>query len=74
MQQYDFVIELNPALLPRYYQNIHVDQSVWAKTGKYANATVPNNGPQLVLPAYDQAQLLFNDLSVSNAAGGLGWH
>ncbi|KAH8096858.1 Nrap protein [Cristinia sonorae] len=63
-KQYDFIIELNPALLPRYYQNIHVNPSVWARKGKYANVVDQDkDNHSTVQPGYDPAWRLFNDLS-----------
>ncbi|SPO26844.1 uncharacterized protein UTRI_04157_B [Ustilago trichophora] len=38
MEHYDFLIHLNPTVLPRYAENVHADPSVWgAKRAKYAN-------------------------------------
>ena len=62
---YDVVVQLNPTILPRYYQNIVADVSVW-KAGKYANSSIlqqnEEQGP--LLPCFDPARLLFNDLQV----------
>lgn len=33
------MIHLNPALLPRYTQNLHADPSVWRKTREFRNRT-----------------------------------
>ncbi|THH22517.1 hypothetical protein EUX98_g8176 [Antrodiella citrinella] len=63
VQQYDFIVELNPALLPRYHQNIIADPTVWARKAKYANVEVAEGSHSATQPGYDPAQLLFNDLS-----------
>ncbi|TCD66882.1 hypothetical protein EIP91_000780 [Steccherinum ochraceum] len=63
-QQYDFLIGLNAELLPRYYQNIRADPSVWDRKGKYANiGSTRETRSSPVQPGYDPAQLLFDDLS-----------
>ena len=38
MDDYDFVLELNPAVAPRYFQNIDADPTVWASKGSERGA------------------------------------
>ncbi|KAJ7242747.1 Nrap protein [Mycena haematopus] len=55
---YDFVVRMDPATLPRYAQNI--DSSL-AIGGRYAN--LPREDSSTVLrPGFDPAQLLYDDL------------
>lgn len=54
-------MELDPAVLPRYHQNIQADASVWARKGKYANARADDETARL-LPGFDPARLLYDDL------------
>jgi len=64
---YDFVIELLPSSLTRYLHNVTVDQNLLLmKRGKYANKTkADENGVvAMIMPGFDPAQLLFNDLQV----------
>ncbi|KAI0718445.1 Nrap protein [Cerioporus squamosus] len=58
---YDFVVELNPALSPRYYQNVDADPSVWAAKGKYANA-LPKDTVSAVMPGFDPMTMFHDDL------------
>ncbi|KAI0748842.1 Nrap protein [Fomes fomentarius] len=63
---YDFVLEVNPAGVPRYYQNLDADETVWAGAkGKYANA-LPKNGPLSItstaMPGFDPVATYFDDL------------
>ncbi|KAF9808684.1 hypothetical protein IEO21_07796 [Rhodonia placenta] len=60
-EHYDFIVELDPAVLPRYHQNIQADASVWARKGKYANARADDETARL-LPGFDPARLLYDDL------------
>ncbi|RDX41283.1 Nrap protein [Lentinus brumalis] len=58
---YDFVVELNLALSPRYYQNVDADASVWAAKGKYANA-LPKEPVSAVMPGFDPMTMFHDDL------------
>lgn len=61
-QDYDFVVNLNPTVLPRYAQNISPNEALLSK-GKFANAQAKNEEQQeLVLPGFDPAKLLFTDI------------
>lgn len=57
---YDIVLELDPAVLPRYYQNIDPDESVWSKS----RVDLPTDGDTVSRPGFDPARMLFNDLQV----------
>ncbi|KAJ7510322.1 Nrap protein [Mycena galericulata] len=55
---YDFIIRMNPAVLPRYAQNI--DSSL-ATSGRYANLP-REDSPAAPRPGFDPARLLYDDL------------
>ena len=65
MDDYDFVLELNPAVAPRYFQNIDADPTVWASKGKYANAVPKDGASGAVMPGFDPVALFYKDLRVS---------
>ncbi|KAH9949745.1 Nrap protein [Amylocystis lapponica] len=60
-EHYDFIIELDPVSLPRYYQNIAADPAVWAKRGKYVNLPLRETEQGLSV-GFDPAEMLFDDL------------
>lgn len=53
---YDIVIQLNPTVLPRYYQNVNADSSVWTR-GSHLGIT--ESTPR---PGFDPLPLFFADL------------
>ncbi|KAF7375127.1 Mannose-6-phosphate isomerase [Mycena sanguinolenta] len=55
---YDFVVRMDPAALPRYAQN--VDSSL-AIGGRYANLP-REDSPAVLRPGFDPARLLYDDL------------
>jgi len=57
---YDFLVQLDPKVLPRYFHNIYSDNNLLLKRGKYANKLNEKEIP--VLPEFDPARLLFDDL------------
>ncbi|KAI0030094.1 Nrap protein [Vararia minispora EC-137] len=62
---YDFVVQLEQATLPRYFQNIVADPVVWARRSKYANmAQDPSEKNVVVRPGFDPAQMFIDDLRV----------
>ena len=66
LDDYDFVIHLDPAVLPRYYQNLLADDTIWASKIKYRNV-VPKHDDQILSQpkiGFDPAQLFFRDLQV----------
>jgi U3 small nucleolar RNA-associated protein 22 len=63
-EDYDLIIQLKPAVLPRYFQNVVVDPVVWSQKGGYANMQ-PRMDDLTPRPGFDPAQLLFDDLKVS---------
>ncbi|KAF6752889.1 pre-rRNA processing protein Utp22 [Ephemerocybe angulata] len=60
-QDYDFVVQLNPSVLPRYVHNIAANEGLLGK-GKFANARAKDQDQDLVLPGFDPAKSLFTDL------------
>lgn len=66
---YDFIIHLDPGVLPRYCQNVRADATVWrGSKGKYTNLKLVNEVETLdqrFRPGFDPARLFFGDLSVS---------
>ena len=67
---YDILLKLDPSILPRYLQNVNADATLLTKRGKYANKTQGDETVGL-MPGFDPAQLLFNDLRVSQKEKGL---
>ena len=63
-EDYDFLVRLNPSVLPRYVHNIAADEKLLSKSGKFANAVAKNQDQELVRPGFDPARSLFNDLQV----------
>ncbi|KZT00334.1 Nrap protein [Laetiporus sulphureus 93-53] len=62
-EHYDFLIEFDPTVLPRYAQNVRADPAVWETKGKYANAkAIPASSSSAVLPGFDPVQALSDDL------------
>ncbi|KAH9912225.1 Nrap protein [Fomitopsis serialis] len=59
---YDFVVELEPALLPRYAQSVEADPAVWARNRKYANARAEDGGGAQLLVGFDPARMFYEDL------------
>lgn len=56
---YDFVVKLRPAVLPRFFQNVTADTAVWINSG---NASQKGEAP--VRPGFDPAQTYLDDLTV----------
>ncbi|KAJ7183097.1 Nrap protein [Mycena filopes] len=55
---YDFIVRMDSAVLPRYAQNI---DSALAAGGKYANLP-RGDSPTVLRPGFDPARLLYDDL------------
>ena len=60
---YDLVIQLNPKLLPRYFHNVNLDIKHLDEQKKYANNKQLDKNV-VVLPGFDPARSLFDDLKV----------
>lgn len=60
---YDVLIQLDQAVLPRYFQNVAIDSRALSRGGKYANLP-PTESDPVVRPGFDPARLLFSDLQV----------
>ena len=63
MDGYDFVIHLEPSVLPRYAQNVLPDETVWSNALKHVN--VQANSRPGVLVGFDPAKELLEDLQVN---------
>jgi U3 small nucleolar RNA-associated protein 22 len=61
---YDFVIQLNPKVLPRYLHNVNLDIKHLHEQKKYANNKQQDKKNVVVLPGFDPARSLFDDLKV----------
>jgi U3 small nucleolar RNA-associated protein 22 len=61
---YDVLVQLNPKVLPRYFHNIDPDNNLFLKRGVYANIFHEKKDMAAVLPGFDPARLLFDDLQV----------
>ncbi|KXN85109.1 U3 small nucleolar RNA-associated protein 22 [Leucoagaricus sp. SymC.cos] len=60
-EDYDFIVQLDPSLLPRYMHNVAVNPDKLSKRGKYANKMLDGQDP-VVRPGLDPARMLFDDL------------
>lgn len=58
---YDFVVKLQPAVLPRYFQNVFGTPPIWAD--KHANSQPDDRGWPLP-PGFDPAEAYLDDLTV----------
>jgi hypothetical protein len=54
---YDFVVKLRPAVLPRYFQNVIADTTVWIND-------TSRSGEALTRPGFDPAEKYLDDLAV----------
>ncbi|TFY65726.1 hypothetical protein EVG20_g5372 [Dentipellis fragilis] len=61
VDDYDFVVQLEPSVLPRYTQNVVADPTAWARKGKFANLQ-RQDGTPVVRPGFDPAQLFLDDV------------
>ncbi|PIL27250.1 hypothetical protein GSI_10394 [Ganoderma sinense ZZ0214-1] len=71
-EDYDFVAELDPGVLSRYYQNVSANPSAWSSKTKYVNIALASSVAP-VLPGFDPAATLFADLKVCYAPFNLGY-
>jgi U3 small nucleolar RNA-associated protein 22 len=60
-EDYDFVIKLQPAVLPRYFQNITANPSIWVDKRAYASSA-DGEGP--LRPGFDPVETYLDDLTV----------
>ncbi|KAF5381659.1 hypothetical protein D9615_005551 [Tricholomella constricta] len=58
---YDFIVRLDAAILPRYFHNVTVDAELLSRHGTYANLLQEDQAAG-VRPGFDPARLLFCDL------------
>jgi len=61
-EDYDFLIQLDPAVLPRYFQNVMVDPGILINASRYANLSMADAFSTQIRPGFDPAQLLFDDI------------
>ena len=54
---YDFVVKLRPAVLPRYFQNVTADTAVWINDAS-------QNSEAIARPGFDPAEKYLDDLTV----------
>jgi U3 small nucleolar RNA-associated protein 22 len=59
---YDFVVHLEPSVLPRYAQSVLPDETVWTGALKHVNVQATSNPSVLV--GFDPAKELLDDLQV----------
>lgn len=60
---YDFLVNLDESLLPRYHHNVMADASLLSKRGRPTNSSDASENIT-TSPGLDPAKLLFNDLRV----------
>jgi U3 small nucleolar RNA-associated protein 22 len=60
-EDYDFVVKLQPAVLPRYFQNVSAAPPIWAD--KHANSR-PADREWPLRPGFDPAEAYLDDLTV----------
>ncbi|KAF8634052.1 hypothetical protein AX17_004316 [Amanita inopinata Kibby_2008] len=60
-EDYDFVIKLDRAVIPRYFQNVVGDTVQLSRRGKNANLSSSDES-NIIRPGFDPVQLLFKDL------------
>ncbi|KAF8178500.1 Nrap protein [Pholiota molesta] len=58
---YDFLLQLDASVLPRYLHNANPDVNMLTKRSKYANKTQDDEAVAL-MPGFDPARLFFDDL------------
>ena len=65
VEDYDFVVHLDPTVLPRYVHNVHADPALLGG-GKYANKNLEAMDKEdvEVMPGFDPARAFFDDLQV----------
>jgi U3 small nucleolar RNA-associated protein 22 len=60
-EDYDFVVKLQPAMLPRFFQNITANPLIWTDRNAYSLST-DGEGP--FRPGFDPVEAYLNDLTV----------
>lgn len=61
---YDMLLELRASVLPRYAQNVIVNERAWTKDTKYSNLQSLPSSTSSKLVDFDPAALLRRDLQV----------
>jgi U3 small nucleolar RNA-associated protein 22 len=62
-EDYSLILRLDPLALPRYYQNVNADESVWLKKSKYTNMPL-SSADGTIMVNFDVADMLRQDLQV----------
>lgn len=64
-EDYDFVVKLRPAVLPRYFLNVTASPSIWADKNAYSSP-VDRDWP--LRPGFDPVEAYLDDLTVGKRA------
>ena len=67
-EDYDFIVKLQPTVLPRYFQNIAANPSIWADKNVYLS---PENGEGSLRPGFDPVEAYLDDLTVRTGASSV---
>ncbi|PVF96960.1 Nrap protein [Serendipita vermifera] len=62
LSDYDFLIHLDPSVLPRYIYNIFPEESVWSKEVSQVNIKLNGNSDSGVMFGFDPAKEFLDDL------------
>jgi U3 small nucleolar RNA-associated protein 22 len=62
-EDYDFVVKLQPAVLPRYFQKIRANPAIWADKHAYDPSA---DGEVTLRPGFDPVEAYLDDLTVCN--------
>lgn len=67
-EDYDFVVKLRPTVLPRYFQNIAANPSIWTDKNAYSS---PADGEGPLRPGFDPVEAYLDDLTVRTGASSV---
>jgi U3 small nucleolar RNA-associated protein 22 len=67
-EDYDFVVKLQPAVLPRYFQNVTANSSIWADKHAYGSSA---DGEVSLRPGFDPVEAYVDDLTVCKCASSV---
>ena len=63
VDDYDFIVQLEPSLLPRYLHNVTGNSDKLTKRGQHTNGPLDDSN-EIIRPGFDPARMLFDDLQV----------
>ena len=66
LDDYDFIIHLNPKVLPKYSLNVDAKEDIWAQSTKYKNITEESVYGTEIRVDFDPASLFVVDLQVGS--------